>query len=223
MKQKTLFPMNLQLFAEESQVEPEPILDPQEPESEPTAEDNPEGEEKSDDLDSEKVVEKLQKRLASKTKSEKETKSQLEQALARIEELEKGGKKNVKELSEEDKADEEQKAKDEEIAQLKRQIKIAEATQQADEVLKEAEIVAGKEVLSMIVSDDDEQTLVNVKALINYTNEQHKQWEKARNTGTTPKKLNSSTKKEYDLASMSYEEIAKLKREQPEVFKQLTK
>ncbi len=82
-------PMNLQYFAEQAD---DQVEAPETNVEETTAEET-ETEEK---LDSEKVVEKLQKRLASKTAAEKETKTQLEQALARIEELENAGKKGVK-------------------------------------------------------------------------------------------------------------------------------
>lgn len=182
-----LMPMKLQFFAEETaddQVEaPETNVE------ETTAEET-ETEEK---LDSEKVVEKLQKRLASKTAAEKETKSQLEQALSRIEELENAGKKGVKELSDEEKATKAQQEKDDEIAKLKSQIKIAESTQQADEVLKEAGLAVGKDILALVVAEDDTQTLANVKALITYTQDQQAKWEVRRNTGTTPKKTTGTT------------------------------
>lgn len=182
-----LMPMKLQFFAEETaddQVEaPETNVE------ETTAEET-ETEEK---LDSEKVVEKLQKRLASKTAAEKETKTQLEQALARIEELENAGKKGVKELSDEEKATKAQQEKDDEIAKLKSQIKIAESTQQADEVLKEAGLAVGKDILALVVAEDDTQTLANVKALITYTQDQQAKWEVRRNTGTTPKKTTGTT------------------------------
>lgn len=181
MKKPFLMPMKLQFFAEETaddQVETE-VTETEETAAEETEE---------KELDSDKVVEKLQKRLASKTAAEKETKTQLDQALARIEELEGASKKGIKELSDEEKASKAQEEKDAEIAQLKAQIKIAESTQQADEVLKEAGLVVGKDILSIVVSEDDAQTLANVKALITYTQEQQKQWEVKRNTGTTPKK-----------------------------------
>ncbi|MDM8212790.1 DUF4355 domain-containing protein [Enterococcus hirae] len=195
-KLELLMPMDLQFFAEEPPADENGTDQNQsDPNGKPAAEDNPDDLDEKD-LDSEKVVEKLQKRLASKTAAEKETKTQLEQALARIDELEKGSKKGVKELSDEEKAAKEQSEKDAEIEKLRNQIKIAESTQQADEVLKEAGLVAGKDLLSMIVRTDDEKTLANVKALINYTNEQQKQWEIKRNTGTTPKKTPGS--KEID-------------------------
>ena len=177
-------PLNLQLFAEEVSAE--------QPEVEVEETEVTETEETEEKPDADKIVEKLQKRLDSKTKAEKETKTQLEQALARIEELEKGGKKSVKEQSVEDKEAEAQKAKDDEIAQLRQQIKLAEVTQQADEVLKESGLALGKDMLTLLVNEDEEQTYSNVKSLISFLDEQQKQWEVKRNTGVTPKKLENT-------------------------------
>lgn len=186
LKKKLFLPINLQLFAEPAEPA-EPALPGADPEPTPAEPAEP-TEPNNEPVDTDKIVEKLQKRLDSKTKSEKEAKSQLDKALERISELENAGKKGVKELSEEEKAAKLQQEKDDEISRLKTQIKIAESTQQADDVLKEAGLVAGKEILTMIVSDDDQKTLENVKALIQYTNDQRKAWEVARNTGETPKK-----------------------------------
>ena len=176
-------PMNLQLFAEDAPAE-QPEVEVEESEVVET--------EETDKPDADKIVEKLQKRLDSKVKAEKETKSQLEEALSRIEELEKGGKKSVKEQSTEDKEADAQKAKDDEIAQLRQRIKLAEVTQQADEVLKESGLSIGKDMLSLLVNEDEEQTYTNVKSLISYLDEQQKQWEVKRNTGVTPKKLENT-------------------------------
>lgn len=181
MKKPFLMPMKLQFFAEET-ADDQTATETTETE-ETAAEETTEKE-----LDSEKVVEKLQKRLASKTASEKETKTQLEQALARISELEKGNKKSVKEKSEEEKLSEAQKAKDDEIATLRKQIKVAEITQQADEVLKESGLSVGKDILNLIVSEDEDKTYSNVKAMLSFLAEQQKQWEIKRNTGQTPRK-----------------------------------
>lgn len=186
MKTPFLLPMRLQFFAESADE-----TETDETHTEETAAEETETDEK--ELDSEKVVEKLQKRLASKTAAEKETKTQLEQAVARIEELENAGKKGVKELSDEEKATKAQQEKDDEIAKLKSQIKIAESTQQADEVLKDAGLTVGKDILGIVVAEDDQQTLKNVKALINYTQDQRSKWEIARNTGSTPKKTTGKT------------------------------
>lgn len=198
---KNFLPMNLQLFAENSEVVDGEIIVEETQVEEIAAEE----ETTEENLDAEKTVEKLQKRLASKTKETSETKSQLEQALARIEELENAGKKGVKELSDEEKAAKAQEEKDTEINKLKAQIKIAESTQQADEVLKEAGLAVGKDILSIVVSEDDAKTLANVKALITYTQDQQKQWEVKRNTGTTPKKTTGKTEVDpFEAAAAKY-------------------
>lgn len=217
MKKPFLMPMRLQFFAEE------PADDQTTTETTETEETAAE-ETTEKELDSEKVVEKLQKRLASKTAAEKETKTQLDQALARIEELENAGKKGVKTLSDEEKAVKAQEEKDAEIAKLKSQIKIAESTQQADEVLKEAGLAVGKDILALVVAEDDTQTLANVKALITYTQDQQAKWEVRRNTGTTPKRTinnqNTVTQEQFD--AMPYAQKSALASSNPELFKKLT-
>lgn len=191
MEQTELLPLNLQLFADDPNGglgTPDPN-----PQGEPNPGENPpgNGEPGSDDkdelTDNDKIVEKLQKRIGKEQAEKNETKTQLDQALARIEELEKGGKKSVKEKSDEEKAAELQKAKDDEIASLKAQIKISNITSQADEVLKESGIALSSAELGLLVDVDEEKTYSNVKTFLNLLDNQRSQWEKARNTGTTPK------------------------------------
>lgn len=197
MEQKELLPLNLQLFADDPNGglgTPNPN-----PQGEPNPGENPpgNGEPGSDDkdelTDSDKIVEKLQKRIGKEQAEKNETKTQLDQALARIEELEKGGKKSVKEKSDEEKAAELQKAKDDEIASLKAQIKISNITSQADEVLKESGIALSAAELGLLVDVDEEKTYSNVKTFLNLLDNQRSQWEKARNTGTTPKRVPGNT------------------------------
>ena len=191
MEQTELLPLNLQLFADNPNGglgTPDPN-----PQGEPNPGENPpgNGEPGSDDkdelTDNDKIVEKLQKRIGKEQAEKNETKTQLEQALSRIEELEKGGKKSVKEKSDEEKAAELQKAKDDEIASLKAQIKISNIISQADEVLKESGIALSSAELGLLVDVDEEKTYSNVKTFLNLLDNQRSQWEKARNTGTTPK------------------------------------
>ncbi|KSU19266.1 capsid assembly scaffolding protein Gp46 family protein [Lactococcus lactis] len=191
MEQTELLPLNLQLFADNPNGglgTPDPN-----PQGEPNPGENPpgNGEPGSDDkdelTDNDKIVEKIQKRIGKEQAEKNETKTQLEQALSRIEELEKGGKKSVKEKSDEEKAAELQKAKDDEIASLKAQIKISNITSQADEVLKESGIALSSAELGLLVDVDEEKTYSNVKTFLNLLDNQRSQWEKARNTGTTPK------------------------------------
>ena len=191
MEQTELLPLNLQLFADDPNGglgTPDPN-----PQGEPNPGENPPGngepgrDDKDELTDSDKIVEKLQKRIGKEQAEKNETKTQLDQALARIEELEKGGKKSVKEKSDEEKAAELQKAKDDEIASLKAQIKISNITSQADEVLKESGIALSAAELGLLVDVDEEKTYSNVKTFLNLLDNQRSQWEKARNTGTTPK------------------------------------
>lgn len=228
MEQTELLPLNLQLFADNPNGglgTPDPN-----PQGEPNPGENPpgNGEPGSDDkdelTDNDKIVEKLQKRIGKEQAEKNETKTQLEQALSRIEELEKGGKKSVKEKSDEEKAAELQKAKDDEIASLKAQIKISNITSQADEVLKESGIALSSAELGLLVDVDEEKTYSNVKTFLNLLDNQRSQWEKARNTGTTPKRVPGNVisvdKEKFD--SMTYAEKAELAKSNPDEFKKLT-
>lgn len=189
MEQKTLLPLDLQLFADDPQgaagtPEPQPSGEP-----EPSGGDNPNLDNEKEPVDPEKVIEKLQKRIGKEQADKNETKTQLEQALARIEELEKGGKKSIKEKSDEEKAADLQKEKDDEIAALKAQIKLSNITSEADEVLKESGIALKAEELALLVDVDEEKTYSNVKTFLGLLENQRIQWEKERNTGVTPKKV----------------------------------
>ncbi|MGO2677739.1 MAG: capsid assembly scaffolding protein Gp46 family protein [Lactococcus lactis] len=228
MEQTELLPLNLQLFADDPNGglgTPDPN-----PQGEPNPGENPpgNGEPGSDDkdelTDSDKIVEKLQKRIGKEQAEKNETKTQLDQALARIEELEKDDKKSVKEKSDEEKAAELQKAKDDEIASLKAQIKISNITSQADEVLKESGIALSAAELGLLVDVDEEKTYSNVKTFLNLLDNQRSQWEKARNTGTTPKRVPGNVisvdKEKFD--SMTYAEKAELAKSNPDEFKKLT-
>ncbi len=215
MEQTELLPLNLQLFAEEAADETS--------EAGSETETNEE-EQQEQSTDNDKIVEKLQKRIGKEQAEKNETKTQLDQALSRIEELEKGGKKSVKEKSDEEKAAELQKAKDDEIASLKAQIKISNITSQADEVLKESGIALSAAELGLLVDVDEEKTYSNVKTFLNLLDNQRSQWEKARNTGTTPKRVPSNVvsvdKDKFD--SMTYAEKAELAKSNPEEFKKIT-
>lgn len=193
MEQKTLLPLDLQLFADDPQgaagtPEPQPSGEP-EPAGGDNLKDNPNLDNEKEPVDPEKVIEKLQKRIGKEQADKNETKTQLEQALARIEELEKGGKKSIKEKSDEEKAADLQKEKDDEIAALKAQIKLSNITSEADEVLKESGIALKAEELALLVDVDEEKTYSNVKTFLGLLENQRIQWEKERNTGVTPKKV----------------------------------
>ncbi|MEQ7302951.1 capsid assembly scaffolding protein Gp46 family protein [Enterococcus avium] len=214
---KPFLPMTLQFFAAEDQTEIE---------TEETQVDETTAEEEATekDLDSEKVVEKLQKRLASKTFEEKETKTQLEQALSRIEELENAGKKGVKELSDEEKEKNAQQEKDKTIQDLQDKLKLAEAKTETDAVFKEAGLSVTSDVLDMVVSVDDTETFSNAKALIQFANSVQEATRKEFLKGTTPKVSGQTTKTytQSEFDAMTYSERAKLATDSPDQFRKLT-
>ncbi|WP_346349454.1 capsid assembly scaffolding protein Gp46 family protein [Lactococcus petauri] len=186
MEQKTLLPLDLQLFADEIDVDETSETENNQNENVSESDDQ---DQETNSVDPEKVIEKLQKRIGKEQADKNETKTQLEQALARIEELEKGGKKSIKEKSDEEKAADLQKEKDDEIAALKAQIKLSNITSEADEVLKESGIALKAEELALLVDVDEEKTYSNVKTFLGLLENQRIQWEKERNTGVTPKKV----------------------------------
>lgn len=186
MEQKTLLPLDLQLFADEVDVDETSETENNQNEN---VTESDEQDQETNLVDPEKVIEKLQKRIGKEQADKNETKTQLEQALARIEELEKGGKKSIKEKSDEEKAADLQKEKDDEIAALKAQIKLSNITSEADEVLKESGIALKAEELALLVDVDEEKTYSNVKTFLGLLENQRIQWEKERNTGVTPKKV----------------------------------
>lgn len=186
MEQKTLLPLDLQLFADEVNVDETSETENNQNEN---VTESDEQDQETNLVDPEKVIEKLQKRIGKEQADKNETKIQLEQALARIEELEKGGKKSIKEKSDEEKAADIQKEKDDRIAALEAQIKLSNITSEADEVLKESGIALKAEELALLVDVDEEKTFSNIKTLLGLLENQRIQWEKGRNTGVTPKKV----------------------------------
>lgn len=181
-----LMEMNLQFFAEEQGSE---VTETTEVNEEVTTEEVAAETETDDVIDSDKVVEKLQKRLKSINSEKKEANEELTKALERIAELENASKKDVKQLSEEDKAKQLQAEKDKEINELREQLKLNNITMQVDEALKESGFALSKEELDLVVDTDEEKAYQNIKTLISLINKDREQQAYKRNVGVTPKKV----------------------------------
>lgn len=108
-----------------------------------------------------KIIDKLHVRIDKKSKNEKSLQDQLDKANATIKKL-RGGKDPKQ--SEEDERD--QKIKDLEAKLARR-----DAMDNANTVLKESDINLDKDMLAMVVSDDEETTDNNIRALITYTSQ----------------------------------------------------
>lgn len=179
--------------------------------------------EESTTVDSDKVVEKLQHRLGKEQADKNNLAKQLEEANKKLEALQKS-KGDVKDLSEKDKKVAAEKEKDDQIKQLQDQLKLTNAKVQTNEVLKEAGLSVSSELLDMIVSTDDEKTYANTKAQIDFANAVQDAVRKEYLTGTTPKDTGNTIKNitETDFGKMTYDQKAKLQKDNPDLFKKMT-
>ena len=175
-------------------------------------------------VDSDKVVDKLKHRIGKEQAEKNSALDQVKELKAKLADYE-SGKVNVKKLSDDDKKKQEQAAKDTELQSLRDKVKIMEASQQTDEVFKEAGLSVNKDVLSMVVSAKDETTLDNAKALIDFANEIKEATRQEYMKGTTPK-VNGKpvdtnvSQEQFDLMTMAQK--VNLQAKNPELFKKLT-
>lgn len=162
-----------------------------------------------------KIVNKLQKRLGKEKSEKNEYKAQLEDALSKIEKLKKG-----EDPDEEPQPDE----KDSKIAQLEAQLKKRDITEKARTVLDESGVSVPKNILEIVVTDDDNKTLDNVRALLTFTqqvkDEVRQEYLKGKTPSSTGKPVKSVSKKEFDAMNMA--DKTKLFHDNPTLFAKLT-
>jgi hypothetical protein len=174
-------------------------------------------------VDSDKVVDKLKHRIGKEQAEKNSALDQVKELKAKLADYE-SGKVNVKKLSDDDKKKQEQVAKDTELQNLRDKVKIMEASQQTDEVFKEAGLSVSKDVLAMVVSAKDETTLSNAKTLIDFANEIKETTRQEYMKGSTPK-VNGKpvdtdvSQKQFDLMTMAQK--VNLQAKNPELFKKL--
>lgn len=175
-------------------------------------------------VDSDKVVDKLKHRIGKEQAEKNSALDQVKELKAKLADYE-SGKVNVKKLSDDDKKKQEQAAKDTELQSLRDKVKIMEASQQTDEVFKEAGLSVSKDVLAMVVSAKDETTLSNAKTLIDFANEIKETTRQEYMKGSTPK-VNGKpvdtdvSQEQFDLMTMVQK--VNLQAKNPELFKKLT-
>lgn len=124
-----------------------------------------------------KIIDKLHVRIDKKSKNEKSLQDQLDKANATIKKL-RGGKDP--EQPKEDERD--QKNKD-----LEAKLAHREAMDNANTVLKESGINLDKAMLAMVVSDDEDTTDNNIRALITYTSQIRDDVKREFLKGSTPR------------------------------------
>lgn len=177
------------------------------------ANNNQEGNQQSD---ADKIVEKLQKRIGKEQSEKNDFKDKYEAAMKQIEALQQGKDPNA----EPDKPKEES-----EVEKLKKQIARRDMRDQARQVITEAGFSVPNNLLEALVVDDDQQTLANVKAVIEYTNSVQGAVRDEFRKGKTPRKVGKAakpiTKEAFD--KMTPTEQLSLGVKDPELYAKLLK
>lgn len=125
-----------------------------------------------------KIVEKLQKRIGKEQSEKNDFKDKYEAAMKQLEALQKG--------EDPDKADEPDDSQ-KQINALQAQIARRDMRDQARTVITEAGFSVPTSLLDTLVVDDDKQTLANVKAIIEYTNQVQSAVREEFRKGKTPR------------------------------------
>lgn len=171
-------------------------------------------------IDADKIVKPYLARITKEQAQKNDYKSKYENALKELNNLKSNGGKSAKEITEEEKHQQEMKALSEENAALKAQIAHNNSVKEVSNIFKDADLNVDDDILNMVVNKDSKITVSNAKAIINLVNQAH---EEGRNTilkGKTPissgKKLD--TKKSFN--QMSLLERVELKRKDPARYKE---
>jgi hypothetical protein len=183
----------------------------------PAGSDDGEGSESK--IDGKKLAEKLQARLTKEQADKNDYKNKYEEAAKELERLKKG--KSVKQLHAED---ENQKAladKDKQIKELQSKIQRSETLKQVDGIFKDAGLSVGDDVLGLVVTDDNEATVANAKAIINLVNKSYEEGRKTILKGKTPRVHTGKSISTKDPRRMSLMDRVKLQKEDPEEYREL--
>lgn len=169
-----------------------------------------------------RAVEKLQKRLGKVTSDKKTLEEQLAETQAELEKF-KTGEKTVAELSKAQKAKKEQEAKDKELKSLRAELARTKALSETDKALKEEGLNVPSDVLSMVVSSDNQKTVENVQALVSYVGQIANNVRAQLLTGTTPKRAGKEAKPvtANDFEKLSYSQKVKALSDNPDLMTQL--
>lgn len=163
-----------------------------------------------------KVVKKLQDRLTKEQADKNEYKDKYEAARKELDELRSG--KSVKELHEKNKTQAALDEKDKKIQQLQAQIKRSETLKAVDGIFKDASLSVSDDILNLVVSDDNDQTVANAQAVIDLVNSSYERGRQTILKGKTPKTGSASPVKQINSNRMSLLDRARLIKEDPESY-----
>lgn len=145
-------------------------------------------------VDAEKIAKKLQKRISKEQESKHQALKEVEELKAKLAKYENNNDKSIKELSDEEKAKQEEDAKDRRIKELEDCLARNEDLKQTKQVFEESGISVPDNVLDMVVVNDNKKTVANVQAITNFIEKIKEDTRKELLAGKTPRTTGVKTK-----------------------------
>lgn len=144
-------------------------------------------------VDADKIAKKLQKRISKEQEGKHQALKEVEELKAKLAKYENNGK-SIKELSDEEKAKQEEDAKDRRIKELEDRLAHNEDLKQTKQVFEESGLSVPDEVLDMVVVNDNKKTVANVQAITNFIERIREDTRKELLAGKTPRTTGVKTK-----------------------------
>lgn len=144
-------------------------------------------------VDADKIAKKLQKRISKEQEGKHQALKEVEELKAKLAKYE-NNDKSIKELSNEEKAKQEEDAKDRRIKELEDRLAHNEDLKQTKQVFEESGLSVPDEVLDMVVANDNKKTVANVQAITNFIEKIKKDTRKELLAGKTPRTTGVKTK-----------------------------
>lgn len=144
-------------------------------------------------VDAEKIAKKLQKRISKEQESKHQALKEVEELKAKLAKYE-NNDKSIKELSYEEKAKQEEDAKDRRIKELEERLARNEDLKQTKQVFEESGLSVPDEVLDMVVVNDNKKTVANVQVITNFIEKIKEDTRNELLAGRTPRVTGVKTK-----------------------------
>lgn len=144
-------------------------------------------------VDADKIAKKLRKRISNEQEGKHQALKEVEELKAKLAKYE-NNDKSIKELSDEEKAKQEEDAKDRRIKELEDCLARNEALKQTKQVFEESDIQVSDDVLDMVVVNDNKKTVANVQAITNFIEKIKEDTRKELLAGKTPRTTGVKTK-----------------------------
>lgn len=144
-------------------------------------------------VDADKIAKKLQKRISKEQEGKHQALKEVEELKAKLAKYE-NNDKSIKELSDEEKAKQEEDVKDRRIKELEDRLARNEALKQTKQVFEESDIQVSDDVLDMVVVNDNKKTIANVQAITNFIEKIKEDTRKELLAGKTPRTTGVKTK-----------------------------